>query len=267
MTGTPRRRCAGSWPAPCRVRAARLDVHFKGTLIVQLQAAGPVSLLVVECTADLGLRATAQWRDAAGALPDDAPLQVLAGDPAASRLAIMLDPRDGGPVYQGIVALEAASIASLIEHYLTTSEQIDSRLVLAADATRVRGLLLQRMPSAVPGTTEVATGGPGRPRRCRVAEERRRGRHRRADHDRAWSHRAPHSIALAPLSGVHAEMFGRAEMRAWPSRNGRRTASSQLSPRSRRCAGAVCAAQRRCRCAGGCRSFVTPVTAPGHTRR
>jgi molecular chaperone Hsp33 len=126
-------------------------LSFKGTLIVQLQAAGPVSLLVVECTADLGLRATAQWRDTAGALPDGAPLQVLAGDPAASRLAIMLDPKDGGPIYQGIVALEAVSIATLIEHYLTTSEQVDSRLVLAADATRVRGMLLQRMPSAGPG--------------------------------------------------------------------------------------------------------------------
>jgi molecular chaperone Hsp33 len=126
-------------------------LSFKGTLIVQLQAAGPVNLLVVECTADLGLRATAQWRDAAGALPDDAPLQVLAGDAAASRLAIMLDPKDGGPIYRGIVALEAASIAALIEHYLTTSEQIDSRLVLAVGAKRVRGMLLQRLPSAGPG--------------------------------------------------------------------------------------------------------------------
>ncbi len=126
-------------------------MSFKGTLIVQLQATGRVTLLVVECTADLGLRATAQWRDAAGALPDEPPLQVLAGDPSTSRLAIMLDPRDGGPIYQGIVALEAASIATLIEHYLTASEQIDSRLVLTADATRVRGMLLQRMPSAGPG--------------------------------------------------------------------------------------------------------------------
>jgi hypothetical protein len=72
-------------------------------------------------------------------LPDDAPLFALAGDPAASRLAIMLDPKDGGPIYQGIVALEAASIAALIEHYLTASEQIESRLVLAAEAARVRG--------------------------------------------------------------------------------------------------------------------------------
>jgi len=125
-------------------------LSFKGTLAVQMQGEGPVRFLVVECTADLGLRATAQWRDAASALPDDAPLRALAGEPAASRLAIMLDPKDGGPIYQGIVALEGTSVAALIEHYLTTSEQIDSRLVLATDATRARGMLLQRMPSAGP---------------------------------------------------------------------------------------------------------------------
>ena len=123
---------------------------FKGTLIVQLQGTGPVTLLVVECTATLGLRATAQWRDSAAALPEDAPLRALAGDPETSRLAIMLDPKDGGPIYQGVVALEATSIAELIDHYLTTSEQIDSRLALATDGTRTRGLLVQRMPSAGP---------------------------------------------------------------------------------------------------------------------
>lgn len=128
---------------------------FKGTLIVQLQGTGPVTLLVVECTADLGLRATAQWRDTALALPEDASLRALAGDPDTSRLAIMLDPKDGGPIYQGVVALEATSIAELIEHYLTTSEQIDSRLALATDGTRTRGLLLQRMPSA--GADDDAT--------------------------------------------------------------------------------------------------------------
>jgi len=125
-------------------------LSFKGTLIVQLQGTGPVRLLVVECTADLGLRATAQWRDAAALLPEDASLRDLAGDPQSSRLAIMLDPKDGGPVYQGIVALEAASIAASIEHYLTTSEQIDSRLTLATTGERARGMLLQRMPSAGP---------------------------------------------------------------------------------------------------------------------
>jgi molecular chaperone Hsp33 len=123
-------------------------LKFRGALIVQLQGAGPVRLLVVECSANLDLRATAQWAPEAETLPVDAPLAALAGDLTTSRLAITLDPKDGGPVYQGIVALEAVSIASLIEHYLATSEQIDSRMVLATDGERVRGMLLQRLPDA-----------------------------------------------------------------------------------------------------------------------
>jgi molecular chaperone Hsp33 len=103
---------------------------------------------VIECDAALALRATAQWNDAASALPAATSLAELAGGPQHGRLAITLDPKDGGPLYQGIVALEATSIATLVEHYLTTSEQIESRMLLAADGNRVRGLLLQRLPGA-----------------------------------------------------------------------------------------------------------------------
>jgi len=123
-------------------------LKFRGSLIVQLQGKGPVRMLVVECDASLALRATAQWKDAAEALPADADLATLAGGPADARLAITLDPKDGGPLYQGIVGLEAASVATLIEHYLTSSEQIDSRLFLATSGDSARGVLLQRLPGA-----------------------------------------------------------------------------------------------------------------------
>ena len=64
-----------------------------------------------------------------------------------ARLAITLDPEDG-PLYQGIVALEAGSVATLLEHYLASSEQLESRLALAVDDGRVGGLLVQRLPGA-----------------------------------------------------------------------------------------------------------------------
>lgn len=155
------REILGQHPYPPALRRALAELlaaaallasalRFKGALIVQMQGVGPVRLLVVECDAGLGLRATAQWRDDAEALAADTPLSVLAGDPARSRLAITLDFKDGSPLSQGIVALEASSIAKLIEHYLTTSEQIDSRMVLATDGARVRGILLQRLPGAGP---------------------------------------------------------------------------------------------------------------------
>ncbi len=114
-------------------------LKFKGALIVQLQGDGPVRLLVVECDASLALRATAQWKETAAVLSASASLAELAGGPEHGRLVITLDPKDGGPLYQGVVALEAASVAKLFEHYLRTSEQIDSRMAIAADGPRARG--------------------------------------------------------------------------------------------------------------------------------
>ncbi|MEO8537423.1 MAG: Hsp33 family molecular chaperone HslO, partial [Betaproteobacteria bacterium] len=126
--------------------ASSLKLH--GSLAVQLSSDGPVRLLVVECGGDLVLRATAQWDDAqVAALPPDAPLAVLAGGSARGRLTLTLDSRDTGTLYQGIVALETTSVASSIEHYLATSEQLPSRLWLDAGADgAVHGLLLQRLP-------------------------------------------------------------------------------------------------------------------------
>lgn len=124
------------------------SLKFRGSLIVQLAGPGPVSLAVVECDHALTLRATAQWdRDAVAKLPADATLAALAGDAKQARLAISLDPEEG-PLYQGIVAIEAGSVATLLEHYLASSEQLASRLVLAARGGRVGGLLVQRLPGA-----------------------------------------------------------------------------------------------------------------------
>jgi len=126
------------------------SLKFQGSLILQLQGAGPLRFLVVECDASLCLRATAQW---SGDIEDGASLVELAGDPLKSRMVLTLDPKDGGPLHQGIVSLAGASVASLFEHYLATSEQIASRLWLEAGDGRVRGLLLQRMPGATDADT------------------------------------------------------------------------------------------------------------------
>ena len=126
-------------------------LKFDGRLSVQLVGEGPVRLIVVECNPTLALRATAQWDERqVRALPDDATLDRLAGGVTQARLAITLDPREAGPMYQGIVALESASVASTIEHYLSTSEQVASKLALAVDDGEVAGVLLQRLPGSGP---------------------------------------------------------------------------------------------------------------------
>lgn len=123
-------------------------IKFNGALILQIHGDGPVKLLVVECQPDLALRATAKLR-AGARVADDAGLRELVNAGGHGRCAITLDPRDPQPgqqPYQGIVPLEGASIAQALEGYMRRSEQLDTRLWLAADADAAAGLLLQRLP-------------------------------------------------------------------------------------------------------------------------
>ena len=132
------------------------SLKFNGSLIVQLKGAGPVRLMVVECTDGLGVRATAQWDPPSVArLPLGATLADLAGDPAHARLVMTLDPKGAGAIYQGIVALEAGSVSALIEHYLATSEQLASRIALTRNGNVCAGLLVQRLPDQNADAGEV----------------------------------------------------------------------------------------------------------------
>lgn len=115
-------------------------LKFSGAMIMQVQGSGPLRLLVVECGADLAMRATAKWDDS---IPAAAALADLVGD---GHFVITLDPGHGKKPYQGIVALEGETIAAVLENYMQRSEQLDTRLVLAADDWTAAGMLLQKLP-------------------------------------------------------------------------------------------------------------------------
>lgn len=131
------------------------NLKFSGVIVMQIYGDGPVKLLVVECDAELRLRATAKLTGDA-CIPDDAQLPQLVNVNGHGRFVITLDPRDklpGQQAYQGIVPLDGDSVATVIENYMLRSEQLDTRLWLAADATVSRGLLLQKLPNV--GGTET----------------------------------------------------------------------------------------------------------------
>lgn len=143
-------------------------IKISGSIIMQVQGNGPITLLVVECRpknlseeseaeqseAEEGeaeesageawrsryeLRGMAQWKG-----------EVPAGDLAASfgsgRLVITIDPGQGMERYQGIVELTGSNLAEAIDAYLERSEQLPTRMWLAADGKQAAGLLLQRLP-------------------------------------------------------------------------------------------------------------------------
>lgn len=127
-------------------------LKLKGAMVLQIHGKGAVKLLVVECSGDLELRATAKWD---GDLSHEKTLQDLVGD---GRFVITLDPKDGNQAYQGIVALEGDSIAEILQNYMTRSEQLETRLWLAADGKNAAGMLLQKLPEQSEFQDEDAWG-------------------------------------------------------------------------------------------------------------
>jgi molecular chaperone Hsp33 len=135
------------------------NIKFNGALTLQVHGDGPVRLLVVECQPDFKLRATAKLQSDV-AIADDAGLAQLVNVHGRGRCAITLDPRDrlpGQQPYQGVVPLEGDSIATALENYMRQSEQLDTRLWLAASSTTAAGVLLQKLPREG-GTTAMHTG-------------------------------------------------------------------------------------------------------------
>ena len=124
------------------------NLKFNGSIVMQIHGDGPVRLLVVECDADLRIRATAKLAPDAD-VADDATLTDLLNVNRKGRFVITLDPLEkmpGQQPYQGIVPLDGENVATVIENYMMRSEQLDTRLWLAADDKVSRGLLLQKLP-------------------------------------------------------------------------------------------------------------------------
>jgi len=126
-------------------------LKLQGSMVLQIHGKGAVKLLVVECSGDLELRATAKWE---GELSHGT-LRDLVGD---GRFVITLDPKDGNQAYQGIVALEGESVAEILQNYMTRSEQLETRLWLTANAQYAAGMLLQKLPEKGESQDEDAWG-------------------------------------------------------------------------------------------------------------
>jgi molecular chaperone Hsp33 len=124
------------------------SIKFNGALVMQVHGEGPVKLLVVECLQDLAIRATAKL--GSGEIRDDMTMRELINRERRGRFVITLDPKSllpGQQPYQGVVPLGGESMAEVLQSYMRQSEQLDTRLWLAADEKTSAGLLLQSLPA------------------------------------------------------------------------------------------------------------------------
>lgn len=125
-------------------------IKFDGVLSLQLQGAGPVRLLVAQCTSGLGVRGLARY----GEIPGGEAVADLIGP---GNLTVTLESNDQGQRYQGVVPVTGARLADSLQVYFENSEQLPTRLWLHADAHGVSGMVLQRLPGAgAPGPEDAA---------------------------------------------------------------------------------------------------------------
>ncbi|MDX1569545.1 MAG: Hsp33 family molecular chaperone HslO, partial [Xanthomonadales bacterium] len=126
------------------------NVKLKGQIALQLQGgSGPVNLLLAQCTDQGTVRGivdyTAENETSPSAFRDLV---------ANSVLAINMEQAHSQTRYQGIVELSGDCLGAALEGYFDRSEQLPSRIKLAADGSSAGGLLLQRLP----GEMEDADG-------------------------------------------------------------------------------------------------------------
>lgn len=112
-----------------------------GRLTFQLRGDGAVSLLVMDCDEQLRLRGMAR----ATSDPEAGNVPALLGEGA---LTLTLDTADMRQPYQSHVPLQGETLAAVFEHYLAQSEQLPTRLWLAANHETAAGLFLQALPGA-----------------------------------------------------------------------------------------------------------------------
>lgn len=147
------------YPAPIQTLLGELLVatslltatlKFEGSITLQLQGDGPVSLAVINGDNNQQVRGVARWD---GDIADNANLHDMMGK---GYLVITIEPKQGER-YQGVVGLEGDNLADVLEGYFLRSEQLKTRLWIRVGEhegkPHAAGMLLQVMPDGT-GTPE-----------------------------------------------------------------------------------------------------------------
>lgn len=126
-----------------------------GIMTLQVNAEGPVRLLFVDYTTAGHLRGYARFDAAALAGLDEAGLDRLVPQLLqAGTLSVTIDPQASKERYQGIVALEGATLAQCLQAYFRQSEQLPTAIKVATEMGPAGGwtggaIMLQPLPAMV----------------------------------------------------------------------------------------------------------------------
>jgi len=127
-------------------------LKFEGSITLQLQGDGPVSLVVINGDNNQQVRGVARWQ---GDIAEDAGLHDMLGK---GHLVITIEPKQGER-YQGVVGLEGATLAEVLEGYFLRSEQLKTHLWIRvgqqAGKACAAGMLLQIVPDGKGSSDDI----------------------------------------------------------------------------------------------------------------
>lgn len=115
-------------------------LKFKGIVSIQAIGRGAITSLMAECSHNTQLRGIV--RGEYHNIGNEETFKSLLG---SATLAITIEP-EGRERYQGLVPLDKDSLSECLEYYFVQSEQLSTKIKLAANQTTAAGILIQEMP-------------------------------------------------------------------------------------------------------------------------
>ncbi len=128
----------------CATALLASTLKIKGRISLQIQASGTFKWAMAECNHLGEVRALADYEQDPRFLRGEDSSTVLKSL-VSPVLFINIEP-EFGERYQGIVPLDKANLAECLMQYYDLSAQIPTRIVLASNAERAGGLLIQLLP-------------------------------------------------------------------------------------------------------------------------
>ena len=128
----------------CATALLASTLKIKGRISLQIQASGTFKWAMAECNHLGEVRALADYEQDPRFLSAEDSSTVLKSL-VSPVLFINIEP-EFGERYQGIVPLDKANLAECLMQYYDLSAQIPTRIVLASNAERAGGLLIQLLP-------------------------------------------------------------------------------------------------------------------------
>ena len=128
----------------CATALLASTLKIKGRISLQIQASGTFKWAMAECNHLGEVRALAEYEEDPRFLHAEDSSTVLKSL-VSPVLFINIEP-EFGERYQGIVPLDKANLAECLIQYYDLSAQIPTRIVLASNAERAGGLLIQLLP-------------------------------------------------------------------------------------------------------------------------